>query len=413
MDGRGRQAGAGTLNLRVLTLSTLFPDASRPNFGIFVERQTRELAARAGVSLTVVAPVGVPPWPLASLGRYRALNALPLQEEWRGLDVHRPRFPILPAIGGRFHPGSIVRSVLPLVRRLHAQDAFDVIDASFFYPDGPAAMHIAKGLGIPFSIKARGADIHHWGQKRATAPMIRAAAGVASGLLAVSRAIRDDMIALGMDGEKIRVHYTGIDLDRFVPANDRAAAKEALGLSGPIVISVGALITRKGQALLIRALADLPGVTLLLAGAGPEMAEYQKLAKALGVMERVRFLGSVPHDQLPGLLAAADVMALPSASEGLANAWVEALACGTPIVISDTGGARELIDSGQAGRIVPRDPAAIAKAIRALLNDPPDPQAVRQSALRFTWTANGDALLAHLEGIAARPAIGRNPVEIG
>jgi glycosyltransferase involved in cell wall biosynthesis len=346
----------------------------------------------------------VPPWPLASLGRYRALHALPLREEWRGLEVYRPRFPILPAIGGRFHPRSIARSVLPLVRRLHAQDAFDVIDASFFYPDGPAAMHIAKALGIPFSIKARGADIHHWGQKPATAPMIRAAAGAASGLLAVSRAIRDDMIALGMDGEKIRVHYTGVDLDRFMPVPDRAAAKEALGLSGPVVISVGALIARKGQALLIRALADLPGVTLLLAGAGPELAEYQKLAKSLGVMEQVRFLGSVPHDQLPGLLAAADVMALPSASEGLANAWVEALACGTPIVISDTGGARELIDSGQAGRIVPRDPAAIAKAIRALLNDPPDPQAVRQSALRFTWTANGDALLAHLEGIAAGTA---------
>ena len=380
----------------------MFPDASRPNFGIFVERQTCELAARQGVNLTVIAPVGVPPWPLSWLGRYRALGALPLHEQWKGLDVHRPRFPILPAIGGRFHPRSIAKSVLPLVKQLHAQEAFDVVDASFFYPDGPAAMYIGKALGLPFSIKARGADIHHWGRNPATAPMIRTAAEAASGLLAVSGAIREDMIALGMDGEKIRVHYTGVDLDRFVLANDHKSPKEALGLSGPVIICVGALIARKGQALLIRALTDLPGVTLVLAGAGPEMTEYRKLAKALGVQEQVCFLGSVPHDRLPARLAAADIMALPSASEGLANAWVEALACGTPIVISQAGGARELLDRPEAGCIAARDPGSIAAAITSILANPPAPEKVRETVMRFTWRANGDALLAHLRQIAGK-----------
>ncbi|MFP5431861.1 MAG: glycosyltransferase, partial [Alphaproteobacteria bacterium] len=101
------------------------------------------------------------------------------------------------------------------------------------------------------------------------------------------------------------------------------------------------------------------------------------------------------------IFAAADVMALPSASEGLANAWVESLACGTPIVISDVGGARELLDRPEAGQIVERDPQAIAAAIRTILDDPPPPEKVREAALRFTWAANGDALLAHLQGIAA------------
>lgn len=401
MDGRCRQTCARALILRVLTLSTLFPDASRPNFGIFVERQTRELASRPGVDLTVVAPVGMPPGPLSSLGRYRALCRLPLEEQWRGLTVYRPRFPIVPAIGGRFHPGSIVRSVLPLVEGLHAQKPFDVIDASFFYPDGPAAMEMARALHLPFSIKARGADIHHWARKGTTGPMITAAAQKASGLLAVSRALRDDMVALGMDDGKIRVHYTGVDLDRFTPAADRDAAKATFGLAGPVVISVGALIKRKGQALLIQALSELPGVVLLLAGAGPERDSLERLAKAMGVADRVRFLDSVPHEAIPALLAMADVMALPSASEGLANAWVEALACGTPLVISDAGGAREVIDRPETGRIVSREPHAIAEAIKAILADPPDPHAVRQSALRFTWAANGDALLAHLSEIAA------------
>src|SRR3546814_5036531 len=81
---------------------------------------------------------------------------------------------------------------------------------------------------------------------------------------------------------------------------------------------------------LIRALPHLPGVTLLFAGQGQYRRALEKQAEELGVDRRIGFLGSVPHDRLPRIYAAADVMALPSSSEGLANAWVEALACGTP-----------------------------------------------------------------------------------
>ena len=88
--------------LRILTLSTLFPDASRPNFGIFVERQTQGLAALPDVAVKVVAPVGLPPFPLAMASRYRALSALPQREGWHGLDVYRPRFTNIPGTNGRW-----------------------------------------------------------------------------------------------------------------------------------------------------------------------------------------------------------------------------------------------------------------------------------------------------------------------
>jgi glycosyltransferase involved in cell wall biosynthesis len=387
--------------LRILTLSTLFPDATRPNFGVFVERQTRELASRDGVELVVIAPRGVPPWPLSRHPRYRALTAVAEQEVWRGLMVHRPHFPILPAVGGRWHPALMTRAILPLVRRLHREAPFDVIDASFFFPDGPVARRLSAALGIAYSVKARGADIHHWGRHPATAAMVRDAADHAAGLLAVSAAMKADMAALGMAPARIGVHYTGVDLDRFTLA-DRAAAKAARGLTGPVVATLGALIPRKGQALVIEALAGLPGATLLLIGDGPDRGALAAQADRLGVGARVRFLGSVPHADLPGWLAASDVMALPSASEGLANAWVEALACGVPLVISEAGGARELLDRPAAGRIVPRDPAAIRAALTAILAAPPDPAAVRAVAARFTWQANGDMLLAHLRACAGR-----------
>src|SRR5690242_12160732 len=104
--------------LRVLTLSTLFPDATRPNFGVFVERQTRELAARAGIELKVVAPIGLPPGPLARMGHYQPLAALPAHEMWRGLDVRRPRFATIPGTSGRFHVTGLFRALAPLLDRL-------------------------------------------------------------------------------------------------------------------------------------------------------------------------------------------------------------------------------------------------------------------------------------------------------
>lgn len=387
------------MTLNVLMLSTLFPDMSRPNFGVFVERQARELASREGVTVTVVAPLGIPPWPLSIAKRYAVLKALPRKERWQDLTVYRPHFPIVPKFGGRFNVHGMARAILPLVRRLHEQQPFDVIDASFFFPDGPVAQRIARALGIPYSVKARGADIHYWGTRKGTRKMVKRAADDAAGLLAVSDAMRRSMARMGIDAGKIRVHYTGVDLDRFEIA-DRDAAKEALGFEGPVVLCVGALIPRKGQELLVRALPRLHGVTLLFAGQGQYRRALEKQAEELGVDRRIGFLGSVPHDRLPRIYAAADVMALPSSSEGLANAWVEALACGTPIVITDVGGARELVDRPEAGQIVAREPEAIAAAISEILVNPPERDAVRATALRFTWSANGDALLDHLQQIA-------------
>src|SRR5690606_12146404 len=107
-----------------------------------------------------------------------------------------------------------------------------------------------------------------------------------------------------------------------------------------------------------------------------------------GVGDRVQFLGQVSHDLLPQLFSAADAVVLPSEREGLANAWVEALACGTPLVIPDIGGAREVVSAPTAGRIAARTPEAIAAAVGELLSDPPIQADVAKNAQRFSWAAN-------------------------
>ena len=387
--------------MRILTLATLFPNAARPNFGIFVERQTAAFAARDGMDVTVISPQAVPPWPLSLHPRYGAIAALPQRETWHGLDVYRPRFLHVPGIGGHWQPQLLARAVLPLVRRLHRETPFDLIDAEFFYPDGPAARIIAHDLSIPYSVKARGADIHHWGQAPKTRGMVLQAARDAAGLLAVSAALKADMVALGMPGDAITVHYTGCDQAHFAP-QDGSALRAGLGITGPMLISVGALIARKRQHLVIEALPYLPDATLVLAGAGEAEASYRATAARLGVADRVIFAGSVAHDDLPRWLAAADVMVLPSKSEGLANAWVESLACGTPIVICDAGGAAELLTDPVGGRIAEPDPAALAEAIHPMLATRRDTMAVRRCVAPFSWDRNADELSLHFAKILRR-----------
>ncbi|RZM34237.1 MAG: glycosyltransferase family 4 protein, partial [Sphingomonas sp.] len=217
--------------LRVLTLSTLFPDATRRNFGVFVERQTLGLAAHPDVDLKVVAPLGLLPGPLRYLPGRSALTALPPRETWKGVDVHRPRFTAWPMTAGRYHARALERALVPVLDTIRETFAFDVIDASFFYPDGPAAVALGRRYGVPVSVKARGADIHHWGANPATAAQVRAAGQGAAGLLAVGDAMKHDMIALGMPADRIRVHATGVDQDRFAPV-DRDRAKTLLGIQG-------------------------------------------------------------------------------------------------------------------------------------------------------------------------------------
>ncbi|MFC3174550.1 glycosyltransferase [Novosphingobium bradum] len=389
--------------LRVLSLATLYPNRAAPNFGVFVARQMEAVTRRGDVDLTLASPLGLPPFPLSLHPRYRALAALPDSEERGGVRVIRPRFRLIPVIGGRFNAMAVARAVLPLARRLHAERPFDVVDAQFFYPDGPAAVRIGKALGLPVSIKARGADIHHWGARGDTARQVLGAGQAAQGLLAVSQGLADDMAALGMPRERIALHRTGLDRTLFRPL-DRADCRARLGLpaDASILASVGALIDRKGQRFAIDALAQLPGAILVLAGGGADEPSLRARAERLGLGERVRFLGPVPHGELPVVLGAADVFVLPSASEGLANAWVEALACGTPVVTTPIPGARELITNPAFGRFAGRDGAEIAAAVAELLAEPPPREAVLRGAEGFSWEANAAALVSHWQRLAGR-----------
>ena len=384
--------------LRVLTLSTLYPNARQPQLGLFVERQTRGLGALPEVEVEVVAGRGVPIWPLSLHPHYRPLDALPREEAWGALKVHRPSFTVWPKLGAQSAGKSLAKAALPLLRRIRDRFPFDVIDAEFFWPDGVAAMHLAHALGLPFSVKARGSDIYHWGDVPDIGEQVRAAAKAADGLLAVSQSLKDEMIARGMAGGKIRVHHTGVDLDLYRPV-DRATVRAELGVGGPLIVTVGGLIERKGQIFAIEAMALLQGATLMIVGDGPDRAMLETRARELHVGDRVRFLGNRPPQEVARLLGAADALLLPTRAEGIANVWVESLACGTPVVTCDAGGARDVIDRPEAGRIAARKAEPLARAVDELLASPPNPALVRKAAERFSWDRNAREMREHLRSL--------------
>ncbi len=393
--------------MRVLSLSTLYPSAAQPNFGRFVQLSLDAAEANGGAEIVRISPNGLPPWPLPHfMETYRERARLPIDDQMLGSQVLRPHFTLLPGMAPARNPGAIAKALLPLARQLHAQQPFDLVDAQFFWPDGPAAMQIAQALDLPFSIKARGADIHHWATVPGCREQIVEAARNAKGLLAVSEAMKADVVALGIDKAKIQIHHTGIDRSLFhIPTDDHETLRARLNVPifEALLVSVGALIPRKGQSFAIEAMLHLPEARLALIGEGEDRPMLEKLAHELGVADRVHFLGSLPHQQIAQYLQAADVAVLPSSSEGLANAWIEALACGAPLVITDAGGAREVLTSEAAGRIIERTPEAIATAVHELMAHPAHRETIAATVASYSWEANGAALVAHWRHLVGNP----------
>ena len=391
---------------RVVVVSTLYPNAHKPRFGGFVARSMEALARDTDWDVTVINPIGVPP---LALGRYAALRDAAVDSVDKGVRVLRPTYPLLPRIGARINPWAIRRTVLPLIEKLHRDTPFALLDAQFLYPDAPAVAAMAAALDLPFSAKARGSDVHYWGKSGYSRRAIQTALAQADGILSVSRALANDMRDTGLTQAAITVHYTGLDRDQFRPLDNgamRSLIAEEFGLAmpdhAPLLVGVGNLVPVKGFDLAIRALALLEDAHLAIIGTGDERAALERLARATGVAERVHFLGGIAHATLPVLYSAADAMVLPSRHEGLANDWIEALACGTPIVVSDVGGVREVVQSAAAGRIVARDPQSIAAGIREVLVQPRKRREVAGTVARFDWRAHAEALARHYDSIVER-----------
>lgn len=214
----------------------------------------------------------------------------------------------------------------------------------------------------------------------------------------VSAAARDRAGARGYETARPRVVPNGVDASTFSPAS------EATTTGSPTVVFAGRMDDQKGVDILLRAAARLPlGTRVRLAGGGWKEAEYTRLARELGVGDRVEFLGQVLRTELPAILRSASVVVVPSRYENLPLAVLEGMACGVAVVASRVGGVSEMLEDGVEGLLVPADDAeALAKALTFVLADPARAAGMGEAGRRrvmadFTW----DSVAARVEAAYA------------
>jgi glycosyltransferase involved in cell wall biosynthesis len=362
-----------TLNypMRILTLTNLYPNPFQPQRATFNRHQLRLLGERYPVR--VIAPIA---WSDELRSRGAGKPALPRTRrvERDGLIVDHPRVYHLPGMLG-WYGQLYYRSVRRTFNHIAREFKPTLIFAPWIYPDGWAALNLAREIGLPAVLKTHGSDVlllkEHPSRKAGTIEALRGADGV----IAVSQDLANATIQLGAYEEKVRVIYNALDGDLFRPGA-KSAAREKLNLpvGERVVLFVGNLVPVKGIDVLLEACARLSqqgtAFQLHIVGQGPLRGQLQQQAERLGTAGRVHWHGSIPQVLLPEWYQAADVFVLPSRSEGVPNVLLEASGCETPWVATRVGGIPEIAEMGR-GRIVSSEsPVELAAAIAEQLESP-------------------------------------------
>jgi glycosyltransferase involved in cell wall biosynthesis len=278
---------------------------------------------------------------------------------------------------------------------LHAEWPFDLVHAHYALPAGGAASPFVRDRNLPLVVSVHGGDVLG---PLLQAPEARAVVAEvltsASEVICNSRATLERVADITLDEERLRVVYLGASAP-----DDPLPKRES-----PTVSTLAHVIPRKRHADVLEAVQATDDVEWLVIGDGPELPTLRRAAAELGLQERIEFAGQLGPAAALRELATSHVMAMPSEDEAFGVAYVEALACGVPAIGLETeGGPAEIAALGGGMLLVPpRDPAALADAIRTAIADPDLPaQARRTAAEHFSWQRCGrDTVAAYRDALA-------------
>ena len=314
--------------------------------------------------------------------------------------------------------GRIERAATELVRR----EKVDLIHSHFAWPDGLGGSLTKRKTGVPLVACLRGADIlsdptiEYGARKRAFFDRnVRRLLPRADRTLYFSDFMKAAAVRLGADANHARTLHKAVDLSHFVPVADRARAREELGFGRkPMILSVGALIPRKGIDVILEALAHLRNdmdFSFVVCGEGPEREALQSLARRLSLQDRLHLVGRVSREEIPRFFGACEVFVLASVVEAAGNVLFEAMGAARPIVCTASGGPAEYVEDGITGFVVPvRDSVALAARLRTLLADPELRDRLGREGQRRALTKYAyprlvrDIIAVYEEVLDARPA---------
>lgn len=382
-------------NMKILLFSSLFPNSARPSLGVFVENRLCHLIEDTGIEAKVIAPIPFFPFKNKIFGKYADYARAPRFDMRDGVEIYYPRYFHLPVIGAFIQSKMMAWAGIRAAKKLIKQGYdFDVIDAHYLYPDGVAASEMSQAVGKPFTMTARGSDVTEIFPVSPYDARITDAAKVAGKVMTVSESLRQGLIAGGVDGAKVETLRNGVDTAIFYPDGFETARERVLQACGietiapdsKLFLSVGWLITRKRNHLMVDAMVERPNDHFIMIGDGPERRALESQAQKLNVADRVHFLGQKEHKDLRLYLSGVDILTLMSDREGWPNVLLEAMACGTPVVSTNAGGVSEFVNVPVAGRVVFSDKRRdILTEIDQLLSHYPLREDVVAYAERFSW----------------------------
>jgi glycosyltransferase involved in cell wall biosynthesis len=348
--------------MKILFFSNVYPIPGQPTRGTFNADLVSALRD-AGNDVRCLVPVG---W-VDRLGQ--GDTASPDQAA-----VYRTWFYPPKVLRSQYHRFMAWRLRAPF-RRMTRHWHPDIVVAFWIHPDAEVARRLARSIGVPIVAMAGGSDLLVLPQDRRRQKAVARVLQTVDGVITDGQHLARAAIGLGAEAAHVVPFYRGVDARFFAPG-DKLAARERLHVApaARLLVAVGNLVRVKGMDILLQAVAlanDQAPWQVALIGDGADRQALQGLAKSLGIADRVRFVGRVPHGDLGDWYRSADLVALASRSEGIPNVLLEALACGTPYIAAAVGGVAE-ITPDESWLVAPEDAGALASSLRGAYSKLPE-----------------------------------------
>lgn len=380
--------------MRILFISSQFPNSLEPNRGVFSFQIARELASFADVR--VIAPLPSLGW-IKGVDRFKKYKTglhVPAIEQLSSILVHHPHYLALPGMG-LFHQWSYEVVLRELLHKIQDEWPFDVVNCHWLFPDGVAIQRICNQINTPVMLTPLGTDLNKYCDFKLRKHFIGKALTNAQKVSVLNEQMKNKCLGLGVSEGQLTIIPNGVDLEKFC-IMDKSSCRKRINIDPEIkmLLFVGSLVTVKNIATLLYAFAALykrnlvVDTKLYIVGGGFLEKDLKILADDLRVSKNTVFVGPVLHNDLPIWMNSADCLCLPSLSEGHPNVMMEALACGIPVVGSRVGSIPDFVNSKNDNgfTIEPTNSNDIADKLQLCLKREYNRNGIRQSVIAHSWS---------------------------
>lgn len=389
-------------NFKVLIISHLYPSSANEVEGIFVHKQVKALNQK-GIDVRVISPMPWAPFPLNHISlKWKDYHNVPDRANFEGIDVWYPRHLAFPR--ALFYASSgwrVYRGIKKIVENIYTGFRFDLIHAHVALPSGFAALKLKNKYNKPVVVTIHGQDLQQTIYRNsACLQSVSYVLNSASEIICVSRKLQQKAIKYISGNNKIAVVSNGIDHKDILPRQVKFVKQQGCGI---MLLSVSNLIQTKGIDLNLYAFQRLcksySALRYVVVGDGPEESGLRNLARKLGIDRQVEFLGRQPHDSVMAYMNACDVFVLPSWNEGFGIVYLEAMACGKPVIGCQGEGIEDFVEHGKTGLLVkPKDVDSLVETMDFLLSHPEEAKAMGKQARKlvlenYTWEKNAEKMI--------------------